>query len=306
MDFTLRQLRAFATIARLRSFTRAADVLHTTQPALSAQIRELEASLGVRLFDRNTRSVAPTRAGADLLPVVDQVLSALDSVAVRAEDVAARNTGRVVVAALPSLAATLVPAVVARMRERHPGIAVVVRDALAERTLGAVRAGEVDLALTSAPPHDRELVFAPLLADRMMAVLPRTHALARAKVVLLADLLATPLVLMDRESSVRRLVDAASASIGRLVTPVYEVAFMATAIGLVRAGLGATLLPSSASELRDTTGLCVREIGAPAIERPLGLLTQRQRSASPAVEAFVAVLGNVLRARKPPRRRRDA
>jgi DNA-binding transcriptional LysR family regulator len=173
MDFTLRQLRAFATIARLRSFTRAADVLHTTQPALSAQIRELEASLGVRLFDRNTRSVAPTRAGADLLPVVDQVLGALDSVAARAEDVAARNTGRVVVAALPSLAATLVPAVVARMRERHPGIAVVVRDALAERTLGAVRAGEVDLALTSAPPHDRELVFAPLLADRMMAVLPR-------------------------------------------------------------------------------------------------------------------------------------
>ena len=83
MDFTLRQLRAFATIARLRSFTRAADVLHTTQPALSAQIRELEASLGVRLFDRNTRSVAPTRAGADLLPVVDQVLSALDSVAAR-------------------------------------------------------------------------------------------------------------------------------------------------------------------------------------------------------------------------------
>jgi LysR family carnitine catabolism transcriptional activator len=140
----------------------------------------------------------------------------------------------------------------------------------------------------------------------MMAVLPRTHALARAKVVRLGDLLATPLVLMDRESSVRRLVDAASASIGRLVTPAYEVAFMATAIGLVRAGLGATLLPSSASELRDTTGLCIREVVAPSIERPLGLLTQRQRSASPSVEAFTAVIGEVLRARKPPRRRRDA
>jgi DNA-binding transcriptional LysR family regulator len=211
----------------------------------------------------------------------------------------------VVVAALPSLAATLVPAVIARMRQRHPGIAVAVRDALAERTLGAVRSGDVDLALTSAPPHDRELVFAPLLADRMMAVLPRTHALARAKVLRLADLLATPLVLMDRESSVRRLVDAASASIGRLATPAYEVAFMSTAIGLVRAGLGATLLPSSAAELRDSTSLCIREVDAPLIERPLGLLTQRRRSASPAVEAFVAVLGEVVRARKPlPRRRR--
>ena len=302
MDFTLRQLRAFATIARLRSFTRAAQVLHTTQPALSAQIRELEDALGVRLFDRNTRSVAPTRAGADLLPVVEQVLGALASVAARAEDVASRHTGRVVVAALPSLAATLLPGVIATMAARHPGIGVIVRDALAERTLGAVRAGDVDLALTSAPPHDRELVFAPLLADRMMAVMPRTHRLARTKVLRLVDLLATPLVLMDRESSVRRLVDAASASVGRLATPAYEVAFMATAIGLVRAGLGATLLPSSAAELREATGLCVREVDEPRIERPLGLLTQRQRGASPAVEAFVAILGEALRERKPKRR----
>jgi hypothetical protein len=101
-------------------------------------------------------------------------------------------------------------------RERHPGIAVWCADALAERTLGAVRAGEVDLSrCTSAPPHDRELVFAPLLADRMMAVLPRTAcAGARRRSCGSRDLLATPLVLMDRESSVRRLVDAASASIG--------------------------------------------------------------------------------------------
>jgi DNA-binding transcriptional LysR family regulator len=124
--------------------------------------------------------------------------------------------------------------------------------------------------------------------------------------VRLADLLATPLVLMDRESSVRRLVDAASASIGRLVTPAYEVAFMATAIGLVRAGLGATLLPSSASELRDS-------------HRALHPRDRRARDRAPArpddpastqrfaaVEAFVAVLGEVLRMRKPPRRRRDA
>ena len=255
MDFTLRQLRAFATIARLRSFTRAADVLHTTQPALSAQIRELEGTLGVRLFDRNTRSVEPTRAGADLLPVVDQVLGVLATVAARAEDVATRNTGRVVVAALPSLAATLVPDVVAALRARHPGITVVVRDALAERTLGAVRAGDVDLAFTSAPPHDRELVFAPLFADRMMAVLPRAHALRRAKVLRLADLLATPLVLMDRESSVRRLVDAASASSGRLAAPAYEVAFMSTAIGLVRPGHGATRRPASAAEWRHARDL---------------------------------------------------
>lgn len=301
MDFTLRQLKAFSTVARLRSFTRAAEALHATQPGLSAQIRELEESLGVRLFDRSTRSVAPTQAATDLLPVIEQVLGALASVAVRAEDVANRRTGRVVVAALPSLAATLVPGVVSRLRDRHPGIAVAVRDGLAERTLAAVRSGDVDLALTSAPPPDRELAFAPLLADRMMAVMPRAHPLARARSVRLADLLDGPLVLMDRDSSVRKLVDAASASLGRLSEPAYEVAFMSTAIGLVRAGFGATLLPSSAAELRGASDLRVRELVAPRLVRSLGLLTQRQRAPSPAVEAFVAALGDVLRKRKAAR-----
>ena len=306
MNINLRQLRAFVSIGRLGSFTKAADALHATQPALSAQIRELEESLGVKLFDRSTRSVTLTQAGEDLLPVVDNVLGDLGSVVARARDVARRNTGRVTVAALPSLSATLMPDVVARMRALHPGIAIVIKDALAERILGLIRADEVDLALTSAPPTDPQLQFTPLMNDRMVAVLPPGHPLASARTVKLADILDSSLVLMDRDSSVRRIVDGACASIGRMAEPAYEAAYMSTAIGLVRAGLGATLLPSSASELRDTTGLCVREIGAPAIERPLGLLTQRQRSASPAVEAFVAILGNVLRARKTPRRRRDA
>ncbi len=300
MNINLRQLRAFVSIGRLGSFTKAAEALHATQPALSAQIRELEESLGVKLFDRSTRSVALTRAGEDLLPVVDTVLGDLNSVVERAQDVARRNTGRVTVAALPSLAATLMPDVVARMRREHPGIAVVIRDALAEKILGLVRADEVDLALTSAPPVDPQLTFKPLLTDRMVAVMPPSHPLAKAKTVKLADLLASPLVLMDRDSSVRRIVDGACASIGRLAEPVYEAAFMSTAIGLVRAGMGATLLPSSAHELRAATDLVVRDLDSPRIERPLGIMSSKRRSYSPAAEALVAMLEATLKRPRAP------
>src|SRR5690349_19354083 len=135
MNISLRQLRAFVSVGRLASFTRAAEALNATQPALSAQIRELEEALGVKLFDRSTRSVALTQAGEDLMPSVDTVLADLTSVVERARDVAKRNVGRVTIAALPSLAATLVPAVIARMRDEHPGIVIVVRDALAERAV---------------------------------------------------------------------------------------------------------------------------------------------------------------------------
>jgi DNA-binding transcriptional LysR family regulator len=290
MNINLRQLRAFVSIGRLRSFTKAAEALHATQPALSAQIRDLEEALGVKLFDRSTRSVTLTQAGFDLMPSVDTVLTDLSSVVARARDVAKRNTGRVAVGALPSLAATLMPGVIAKMREAHPGIVVVVRDALAERAIALLRADEVDLALTSAPPPDRELTFSPLFADRMVAVLPHAHPLAKAKTMRLADLLDLPLVLMDRDSSVRRIVDGACASIGRLATPAYEAAFMATAIGLVRAGLGATLLPSSASELLAAGDLVIRDLDAPRIERELGIVKQRRRAYSPAAEALVAML----------------
>jgi len=191
------------------------------------------------------------------------------------------------------------------MRDAHPGIVVVIRDALAERAIALLRADEADFALTSAPPPDRELTFTPLFADRMVAVLPHAHPLARATSVRLADLLDSPLVLMDRDSSVRRIVDGACASIGRLATPAYEAAFMATAIGLVRAGLGATLLPSSASELLAAGDLVVRDLAAPRIERELGLVKQRRRSLSPASQAFVTTLTDVARdtRRSPPRAR---
>lgn len=295
MNINLRQLRAFVSIGRLGSFTKAADALHATQPALSAQIRELEDALGVKLFDRSTRSVTLTQAGEDLLPVVDNVLGDLGSVVARARDVARRNTGRVTIAALPSLAATLMPVAVARMRAHHPGITVVIKDALAERIIGLIRADEVDLALTSAPPTDPQLQFTPLLKDRMVAVLPDGHPLAAAKTLRLADLLASPMVLMDRDSSVRRIVDAACASIGRMAEPAFEAAYMSTAIGLVRAGMGATLLPSSAAELRATSDLTIRDLDTPRIERELGVLKQRRRAYSPAAEAFVGVLTTLAR-----------
>lgn len=306
MNISVRQLRAFVSISRLGSFTKAADALHATQPALSAQIRELEDALGVKLFDRSTRSVTLTQAGEDLLPVVDNVLTDIGSVVARARDVARRNTGRVTVAALPSLSATMMPDVVARLRAQHPGIAIVIKDALAERIIGWIRADEVDFALTSAPPVDPQLQFMPLLTDCMVAVLPPAHPLARAKSVRLAELLASPLVLMDRDSSVRRSVDAACASIGRLAEPAYEVAYMSTAIGLVRAGLGATLLPSSAAELRAAADLIIRDLDAPRVGRELGILKQRRRTFSPAAEALVATLREVVGGKGGQRRRGGA
>src|ERR671938_1927365 len=120
IDLNLRQLQSFVTVARLGSFTRAARLLHLSQPALTKQIRQLEETLGVRLLDRTTRAVEPTHIGKELAPVVDQLLRELEAVVVNTKELATKSRGVVRVAALPSIASTILPATVARFQGRYP------------------------------------------------------------------------------------------------------------------------------------------------------------------------------------------
>src|SRR3954449_10895447 len=100
MNVELRQLRAFVVVARFSSFTRAADLLNLTQPALTVQIRQLEQSLGVKLFDRNTRTVELTRIGREMLPVLERLLGEFDTVVANAQEMADLRYGTVRIAAL--------------------------------------------------------------------------------------------------------------------------------------------------------------------------------------------------------------
>ena len=138
MNFTLRELEAFLGVARFGNFTRAARSLHMSQPALTVRIRHLEDALGVRLLDRTTRSVALTQVGREFLPVVERVLGEIDAVAVNARELAGKRRGLVTVAALPSIASTLLPATVAAFKTSHPGITVRLRDAVAQRVVSLV------------------------------------------------------------------------------------------------------------------------------------------------------------------------
>jgi DNA-binding transcriptional LysR family regulator len=290
MNINLRQLRAFVSISHLGGFTKAAEALHATQPTLSAQINQLEESLGVRLFDRSTRSVTLTQVGRDLLPVVDKVLSDLAAVAVRARDVAQKNTGRVVVAALPSISSTLLPQAIAGFLKTYPGISISLKDALAERIVDMIRSDEVDFGISSSAMNDPQIEFTPLATDRMVLVLPRGHKLAKSAKISLEDLLDVPLIFMNRDSSVRRILDDAYASARQPATPSYEAAFMSTAIGMVRAGLGVTLLPSSALEVKTASDLVCRAINHPKLKRKIGILRKRRQSFSPAAASFAASL----------------
>jgi len=308
MTPTVRQLQAFVRVARERSFTRAAAALHVSQPALTVQIRALEAALGVKLLDRNTREVKPTALGEAILPAVERLLGDLDALGESTRELAAGNRGVVHVAALPSIASSLLPQAIARLARIHPGIVVRLRDTIAERVVALVQAEEVEIGLGVFTAAHAELAFVPLFEDRLEAVLPRGHALLRKAHLTLRDLAAHPLVMMDTQTSVRRLLEREMVAQRLPSRPAHEVTYMSTAVGLVDAGLGIALLPTSALELR-LEGLERRPVRGASLGRQIGAITRARRSLSPAAEAFLEVLRGTAREFSPsdrPRARRSA
>jgi len=285
-----RHLEALVAIARTGNFTRAAQALHVSQPSLTVQIRQLEETLGVRLLDRNTRSVKLTRIGRELTPVLQRLIAEIESVVVNAKEFSAGDRGVVSVAALPSISATMLPTVIARFREQSPGVAVVLQDVVAARIPALVKNEEVDFGVGSVPDADDEIQAVPLFTDRMRIIFPPGSPLERKRVIPMKLLVSHPLILMDKQSSVRALVDRAFETVGHFPVPAYEVTYMSTAVGMVKAGLGVTFLPTSAFEISELSGVRSRVLHHPALTRKIVLARKAGRSLSPAAEAFVKSL----------------
>ncbi len=293
MDADLRHLRAFLAVAAHGTFTRAASALGVSQPTLTVQIRQLEAALGVRLFDRNNRRVALTAAGRDLVAPLERLVLDFDAVATYARELKGQRRGTVTVAALPSIAAGLLPRVIASLAATHAGIVVRVRDMTADGVVAAVKAGDADVGLGSVMRPDADLVVEPFSSDRLCAWVPAGHALARRRHVTLAELARWPLVLTSRDSSVRQLIER-SAERGRLPLQIaQEATYMSTAIGMVAAGLGVGILPESALGAATPSGPRTVAIRAPVLRRALVVISKRGRTPSPATERVIEA---VLRA----------
>lgn len=287
MSANLKHLAAFAAIARLRSFTAAARQLNLSQPALTVQIRQLEETMAVQLLERTTRSVRLTPVGEQMAPVVERLLAEVQSVVAGARALSGPAQETVRVAALPSVAATLLPRVITTFRKHHPAIRVSVRDVAAHAVADLVLTGEADLGLGIQIDARPGLAFTPLFRDRMCLVLPAGSPLLRKRHVELAELGGCPLILPERGSSVRLLVEQAFTDLGLRLEPAYEVSLMSTVAGMVRAGLGASILPAASFDMGELAGLRLRHLRAPELAREIGLLRKAARPLPQPVTRFV-------------------
>jgi LysR family transcriptional regulator, carnitine catabolism transcriptional activator len=289
INLSTRELRAFVTLADERSFTRAAAMNHLSQPAFSALIRGLEQSLGARLFDRTTRSVELTAEGRGFVDAARRLLQDAEAACDDLQAHAARRRGRVAIAVLPSLAAGWLPPLLADFQRRFPGIELDVADVLSDACLERVRSARADFALASTRAGAPELRTEDFCRDRFHVVCRRDHALARGRRALaLADLAPHPIVQLARSSSVRQYLEAAIYP--TQLRTVLELDQLSTVAGMVRAGLGITVVPSLTLFHFEHDELVARPLDAPGLERQVFVVRRADRGLSSAAQALYELL----------------
>ena len=297
INLTPQQLAAFLRLAQAGSFSEAARLLGVSQPALSRTVQQMEEVIGRRLFDRTTRSVVLTATGQELLPIAARLVAEFDDAFGELARFVAGRRGRVAVAALPSIAAVLLPPVIARYRAERPEVEVAVLDGLSGPVLDEVAEGRADLGLTIRPSPRATLSYRPLLADELGLVCRPDDELAGEGPLPWSVFTGRPFVAMAAASSVRQLTDAAFLQAGLAVPQLYGCAFLGTAGHLVAAGLGITALPRLTLPLLGRTGLVWRRLERPVMRRQMGVLTRVGRSLAPAAQDFLTVLQEEARGR---------
>ncbi|MBX3599933.1 MAG: LysR family transcriptional regulator [Rubrivivax sp.] len=287
MNVTLRQMRVFAEVARRLSFVRAAETLHLTPPAVTMQVKELEAAVGLPLFERSGRQVALTTAGEYLLVHARRLLAVLKD----AEDAMARlkhvEVGRLDVG-LVSTAKYFVPRLLARFREQHPGIELRLQvSANRDQLLALLRGNEIDLAVMGRPPRELATRAEAFAAHPQVFVAPPGHALARLAAVEPALLENEPFIVREPGSGTRKHMEDFFAAHHLAPRVAMEMPSNESIKQAVMAGMGLSFLSLHTIGLELASGLlAIVPVQGTPIVRTWNVVHLAGRTLSPAAEAL--------------------
>ncbi len=283
------QLRAFADVVELGSFSAAAERLHLTQPAVSQQVRQLELKLEVKLIERSGRRARASAAGIELLAHVRRIEADMAAALDAMERHAKGALGRVRIGTGATACIHLLPPVLRELRGRRPSLEITVTTGHTADIVRLVEENAVDIGLVTMPARGRALVVTPLLEDEFVAIAP-PEAAPLPTVLTPRVVAALPIVLYEAGAHTRRIVDQWSARAGVSLKPVMELGSVEAIKELVGAGLGYGILPAMAVSSARTRGeLIVRSL-VPRLSRRLALVLRRDKRLDRAVQETLGAL----------------
>lgn len=285
LDITLRQLRAFIAVLESGSFSEAAQTMHLSQAALSGLIKELESRLGVRLLDRNTRSVGASVVGCAFEPMARRVLAATEDAVQSVTNLKDLRRGLIRVAAPEPLSCTLLPELIAGYAERYPGIDVRFDDVPIEQVLSNLHNGSSDLGFGPAGVLADDAVEAHMIrVDPLWAALRRDDPLAAGDSVSWQDLRERALINYMPNLALNVLSHVPPRHHPGNIVPVHRVN---TALALLKVRQGYVICPSMSRSLVEGFGLAFLPLRQPAVTWRIAIFARHRESLSPAVESFL-------------------
>ncbi|MET4426884.1 MULTISPECIES: LysR substrate-binding domain-containing protein [unclassified Mycolicibacterium] len=285
-----RHLQALIAVADTGSVTRAAELLHVVQPAVTRYIRALETELGTELFERSRSGMRLTQVGRQVTHHARRALAELERAREEARSAQHVVRGIVTVGLLVSTARLLAPALVTEVTKRYPGVRLRVVTGYAGNLVQWLENGDVDVALLFDQPISPTFATTELIIEDLWAVMPKRTATSRpTQPIPLSDVLAKPLIVPSAPHGLRTLIDTAAARVGATVTIAVETNDADLQQCLVAAGHGWSVLPAIVATNK-VPGVAMAPISDPTIRRTIVLAVPGRPAPSEAVRSVAGVL----------------
>jgi len=286
MNISLRQLRVFEAVARLSSYTRAAEELHLSQPAVSMQVRQLEDAVGLTLFERLGKSIVLTEAGRETYQYSRSINRALQEMEEVMEALKGVSRGRLHVA-VASTVNYFAPRLLAVFHQRYPGISPRLDVTNRESLVRLLDTNSVDIALMGVPPQDVDVESEAFMENPLVVIAPPNHALAGARAIPLARLAGETFVMRESGSGTRQAMERFFKEAGMPIRHGMQMTRNEAVKQAVRSGLGLSVVSLHTIELELETGrLVILDVEGFPLRRKWYLVYRRGKRLSPAASAF--------------------
>jgi len=286
MNISLRQLRVFEAVARLSSFTRAAEEMHLTQPAVSMQVRQLEDEVGLPLFEKIGKRISLTEAGHELFHYSRNINRSLQDMEEVLESLKGVNRGRLSVA-VASTVNYFAPRLLAAFHQHYPGIGLRLDVTNRERLVHQLQANTVDMVLMGQPPDAVDVESEAFMANPLVVVAPPEHPLATERRIPVRRLAEETFVMREPGSGTRQAMERFFGERDMVIQYGMQMTRNEAIKQAVRAGLGLSVVSLHTVELElETKRLVILDVEGFPLERQWHLVYRRGRRLSPAAQAF--------------------
>ncbi len=275
-----RRLQVFHTVARLLSFTKAADALHMTQPAVTFQVRQLEEYFNTRLFDRTHNRISLTSVGQRVYEYAEQIFERYAEMENAVKELTGDVSGVLVLGASTTVAEYMLPSLLGDFKRKYSEVRIRLKVSNTDGIVSMVEDNVIDLGVVEAPVTNKSLAVELCRMDQLVAVVPPEHRFAQQKAVSVHDLFGEPYICREEGSGTREVINEYLMNAGIAacdLNVVMELGSPESIKGAVEAGMGVTILSRATLHKEMQLGTLSAVVLDPPLERPFSFVHQKQK-----------------------------